>query len=531
MSTENKYVKRFEVVSGVTTHRDVMDYINCLADATNELFERCASGDHSGGGCDCDDLDFGAITASASYSSAITSPIVNVTKSGDKSAINIHFDFVFPSNGGSGGGDSDSYVTINVTSVPSDATVKINGYSTNELIVKAGSTYTIEVSADGYETSTVTGVADSNKNLTISLTPLTKTINLRGYIENGNESDKYDDFIYHVLESPDRNTWNAYDYVTYQDGNIQIKENCYYSIYAEYKGSNYLADYGWTGLLTPEQISEIPENGYLDISVTQYPNGWTQTIYKPVYENQEQMSDEDYITNIDFTKPWREEINPYVVLRPSDLSYGYEAEFIAQGYKSVFFPEYNPSKTDITWRPVMVADNDSFMIVQPRSSYYYTSLDTDPNNPWENDFKVYLKVNGYATTDGTPVIACPLFIDSDLNYGKTGKEIHDRDRSSDDPTPIRISFDSNIAELGGTTFGQLDPEHPEDQLIHYGPREFNIYFHVNENNYVAGQEIIATITDGTSTRTVTFVIPEVPAYEHGDDNNSNSENNEESDDQ
>ena len=43
---------------------------------------------------------------------------------------------------------------------------------------------------------------------------------------------------------------------------------------------------------------------------------------------------------------------------------------------------------------------------------------------------------------------------------------------------------------------------------------YPITFNVNENNYVANQQIVATITDGNLTRTVTFILPVVPRYEN-----------------
>ena len=119
-----------------------------------------------------------------------------------------------------------------------------------------------------------------------------------------------------------------------------------------------------------------------------------------------------------------------------------------------------------------------------------------------------LKVNGYRNTDGTPVINAILFIDCFGNYGKGNKNVNDigTPGSIDDSTPIAITFDNAIAEVGSTASINGNKW--------TGPYMYPITFNVNENNYVANQQIVATITDGNLTRTVTFILPVVPRYEN-----------------
>lgn len=201
----------------------------------------------------------------------------------------------------------------------------------------------------------------------------------------------------------------------------------------------------------------------------------------------------------------------------NSIIYGRDVAVVADGYKGHYFDMYNPThQNPLTIIPKLDSASGNFLKVQPAGQgnteigelYDYSNSILDANNPYENDMTLALKVNGYRTTDGTPVINAILFIDCFGNYGKGAKNVNDigTPGSINGSTPIAITFDNQIAEVGATAL--------RGDNKWTGAYIYPIIFNVNEDNYVANQQIVATITDGNLTRTVTFILPNVPRYDN-----------------
>lgn len=198
--------------------------------------------------------------------------------------------------------------------------------------------------------------------------------------------------------------------------------------------------------------------------------------------------------------------------------FGRHVGVIANGYEGVDYDNYNPTHQDIDITPVLTENSGSYLIVSPAHQFPYGTWllyeNVTPSNPTDVDFALYPRIGGYDVTTHNPVINAYLFVDSNLDDGKGDKHINDigttgsiPSGSSDhgDTTPISIVFDNPIARVVGTAF------RGDDRWC--GPHYFDIAFDVTEENYQPGLEIVATITDGVTSREVTFVMPTVPTFE------------------
>lgn len=181
--------------------------------------------------------------------------------------------------------------------------------------------------------------------------------------------------------------------------------------------------------------------------------------------------------------------------------------FEAPGYHGVYLD--HPTERDIYLEP----DSNPYLIVKDVLS------DNNPeyaqSNPYETDFVVRLTDTGYWDMGHEHWLAhinASLFIASSANYGKTRRTI---DGSvppyyNYDPNNIQVTFNSNKARLVANTTDQANGI----TYVYVGPYLFPVTFDIDENNYVGGEEIICTIDDGVLTRTITFIIPIIPAYEN-----------------
>ena len=95
-----------------------------------------------------------------------------------------------------------------------------------------------------------------------------------------------------------------------------------------------------------------------------------------------------------------------------------------------------------------------------------------------------------------------------MDDDKGGKNVNDigTTGSVNGSTPVSIVFDNPIGTVNGTAF------RGNDRFC--GPHYFDISFNITEENYQAGLEIVATITDGVTSREVTFVMPTIPMFEN-----------------
>lgn len=192
--------------------------------------------------------------------------------------------------------------------------------------------------------------------------------------------------------------------------------------------------------------------------------------------------------------------------------FGRHVGVIAPGYEGVDYDMYNPTHQDLDITPVLIENAGSHLIVQPAHQFPYGGQllyeNVTPSNPKDVDFTLYPNIGGYLTTDNSAVIRAYLFIDSDLDDDKGSKNVNDigTTGSVNGSTPVSIVFDNPIGTVNGTAF------RGNDRFC--GPHYFDISFNITEENYQAGLEIVATITDGVTSREVTFVMPTIPMFEN-----------------
>ena len=190
----------------------------------------------------------------------------------------------------------------------------------------------------------------------------------------------------------------------------------------------------------------------------------------------------------------------------------------AGGYEGVDYDIYNPEHNDITVENVLQENSNSFLIVSPCITHPYgggslnDNIILNPTDPYKNNFTVYPSFDGFYS--GKANIRSYIFVNSNLDTDKSAKEINDIGTagvipgggpSGKDTTPVSIVFDNPIGRVGADGFNSAGNW--------CGPQYFRIIFDVTEENYQAGLQIVATISDGVNTRNITFVMPTIPEYE------------------
>lgn len=415
-------------------------------------------------------------------------------------------------------------VIVRVDGTPiNDATIVLTNQSTNQSVaanqisVPYNTSVGVVISKTGYQTQSFTRIITGNQTETIDLVAEDNNVYIQ--IDASKDTDVVADRrkVKVYVQSEDLTVAEIPNNTPYQITPNKWYDFCVVPVddngdpdYTTHKIASYYYSAAQTRNMTGTTIKEIvcPKKG----------TDWMLIVRPAEDENGNRIEDAVYwdgANNTGFPIPDYElPFGFYYQYYDNTTDFGRHVGVTADGYEGVDYDNYNPTHQDLDVTPVLKENNSSYLIVQPSMDAPYDRIDADPTEPYQNNFTLYPSVDGYRTVDGRPVIGAYLFIDSDLDDNKGNKNIDDiahtgsiaQGSSTGGPTtPISIVFDNPIGRAVATEF------RGDEHFV--GPHYFLIDFYVTEDNYSAGQEIVATIEDGVSTREVTFVMPTVPRYE------------------
>lgn len=402
-----------------------------------------------------------------------------------------------------------------------DATIVLTNQSTsqsvagNQITVSPNTSVGVVISKTGYQTRSFTKIITGNTTDTIDLIAEDNNayIQIDGSLDTTVEADKRKVKVYVLdginwtwTEIPNNTPYRIIPNTQYTFEVIPVDGNGNPDL------SNYKPDH-YT--FTKNETKNIRGTKVKEIVCKKKGTDWLLIVHPAIDENDNEISNITYWNGKNTTMSdlkLESALGFYYQYYSRQNDFGIHIGVTADGYEGVDYDMYNPTHQDLDITPVLKENSGSYLIVQPAHQFPYGDQvlyqNVTPSNPKDVDFTLYPEVGGYLTTDGTPVIRAYLFIDSNLDDNKGQKHVDNigTTGSIDGSTPISIVFDNPIAKVNGTAF------RGDDKWC--GPHYFDISFEINENNYQAGLEINAVITDGVSTRNVKFVMPTVPNYEN-----------------
>ena len=414
-------------------------------------------------------------------------------------------------------------VIVRVEGTPiNDATIVLTNQSNNQSVVgdqisvPANTSVGVVISKTGYQTQSFTKIVTGTTTDTIDLLAEDNNayIQIDGRLDTTVEADKRKVKVYVLdginwvwTEIPNNTPYQIVPNTQYTFEVVPVDGN------GDPDLSTYKADY-YT--FTRSETRNIRGTRVKEIVCEKKGTDWLLIVRPAEDENGNHIQDAIYLGGTDAADFPTPDINSalgfYYQYYDRTTDFGRHVGVIAPGYEGVDYDMYNPTHQDLDITPVLKENAGSYLIVQPARQFPYgTQLlyqNVTPSNPKDVDFTLYPKIGGYRTTDHTAIIRAYLFIDSDLDDDKGGKNVNDigTTGSVNGSTPVSIVFDNPIGTVNGTAF------RGNDRFC--GPHYFDISFNITEENYQAGLEIVATITDGVTSREVTFVMPTIPMFEN-----------------
>lgn len=403
-----------------------------------------------------------------------------------------------------------------------DATIVLTNQSTsqsiagNEITVSPNTSVGVVISKTGYQTRSFTKIITGNTIDTIDLIAEDNNVYIQidGRLDTTVEADKRKVKVYVLdginwvwTEIPNNTPYKIVPNTQYTFEVVPVDGN------GDPDLSTYKADY-YT--FTRSETRNIRGTRVKEIVCEKKGTDWLLIVRPAEDENGNRVQNAIYLDGSDAasfpTPDNNSSLGFYYQYYDRTTDFGRHVGVIAPGYEGVDYDMYNPTHQDLDITPVLIENAGSHLIVQPAHQFPYGGQllyeNVTPSNPKDVDFTLYPNIGGYLTTDNSAVIRAYLFIDSDLDDDKGSKNVNDigTTGSVNGSTPVSIVFDNPIGTVNGTAF------RGNDRFC--GPHYFDISFNITEENYQAGLEIVATITDGVTSREVTFVMPTIPRFEN-----------------